>query len=125
MFRLAIILSLLFSSGSFALSDSQKREIKKSVDNMKAVLPRRVDQMTTVVDTWMRDNTWYMKTVINIGDRKINQKIADFISEYIKDQYCRPPWEYIDAGLNISNQYYDQRGNYLFVASANKRICGR
>ena len=74
MFRLAIILSLLFSSGSFALYDSQKREIKKSVDNMKAVLPRRVDQMTTVVDTWMRDNTWYMKTVINIGDRKINQR---------------------------------------------------
>ena len=47
-----------------------------------------------------------------------------YMKDYIKQQYCRPPYEYLDAGFIIENRYYDEKGKYLLTASASKRICG-
>ena len=53
---LSLFLSLLlvFSIDMNAeLSNQQKRELKKTVENMREVLPRRIDAMTTMIDSRM------------------------------------------------------------------------
>lgn len=107
------------------LNSQQKRELKKQIENMKAVLPRRVDAMTTVIDAKMEGSIWILVTQVETGGMQMSEYGKSYIKNYIKQQYCRPPYEYIDAGLIIQNRYYDERGKYLFTATANKRICGR
>ena len=123
---LFLSLFLVFSIDINAeLSNQQKREMRKTIENMKAVLPRRVDAITTVIDTRMEGSTWILITKIETGGRQMTPYAKTYLRDYIKDQYCRPPYEYLDAGLIIENRYYDEKGKYLFTASANKRICGR
>tara|TARA_B100001013_G_C24304989_1_gene322376 strand:- start:73 stop:456 length:384 start_codon:yes stop_codon:yes gene_type:complete len=122
---LLFILSLTVSSPVFSLSAIQKDEMQKTIKNMQALMPRRIDAMTTMKWTWMEDNTWYMNTQINTGGRFLGEREKNILKSYIRDQYCRPPYEYLDAGLVITNQYYDENNNFLFAASASKRICGR
>ena len=122
---LLFILSLTVSSPVFSLSDLQKKEMQKTIKNMQALMPRRIDAMTTVTWTWMEGNTWYINTTMNTGGRILGERQRDFLRKYVRDQYCRPPYEYLDAGLVITNQYYDENKNFLFAASASKRICGR
>ena len=116
----------LFSVGVNAeLSTQQKREMKTTIENMRAVLPRRIDAMTTLVGTKMVGSTWVLETRINTGGRILADTGKSYMRNYIKQQYCRPPYEYLDAGLIIENRYYDENGKYLFTASASKSICGR
>ena len=124
-FSLLIFLSLSISFPAYSLSDTQRKEMQKTIRNMSALLPRRIDAMTTVTSTWMQGDTWYMNTTINIGGRSLGEFERNSMKTYIQDQYCRPPYEYLDAGLVIANQYYDENNNYLFTALANKSICGR
>ena len=92
---------------------------------MRALLPRRVDAMTTVIDSRMEGSTWIFITQLKTGGRTMSEYGKSYLKNYVKDQYCRPPYEYIDAGLIISTRYYDEKGKYLFTATANKKICGR
>ena len=122
---LLFILSLTVSSQVFGFSATQKNEMQKTIKNMQSLMPRRIDATTTMTWTWMEDNTWYMNTQINTGGRFLGEREKNILKGYIRDQYCRPPYEYLDAGLVITNQYYDESKNFLFAASARKRICGR
>ena len=125
---LSLFLSLLlvFSIDMNAeLSNQQKREFKKTVENMREVLPRRIDAMTTMIDSRMEGSTWIFITQIDTAGGQMTPYAKTYMSDYVKDQYCRPPYEYLDAGLIIENQYYDENSKYLFTASASKRICGR
>ena len=123
---LFLSLFLIFSIDINAeLSNQQKRELRKTVENMKALLPRRVDAVTTVIDSRMEGSTWVFITQFDTAGRQLTPYAKNYLRDYIKDQYCRPPYEYLDAGLIIENRYYDEKGKYLFTASANKRICGR
>lgn len=125
-FSLYLSLFLIFSNELNAeLSNQQKKELRKTVENLKAVLPRRVDAMTTVVDTRMEGSTWILITEINTAGRQMTPYAQTYLKDYIKQQYCRPPYEYLDAGLIIENRYYDETGKYLLTASASKKICGR
>ena len=92
---------------------------------MQALMPRRVDAMTTVTWTWMEGDTWYMNTTIRTGGLGLRKEQINYLKNYITDQYCRPPYEYLDAGLVIANQYYDENKKHLFTAFASKSICGR
>jgi len=123
---LFLSLFLVFSIDINAeLSNQQKRELRKTVENMKGVLPRRVDAMTTIIDSRMEGSTWIFITQIDTTGRQMTPYAKTYMSDYVKDQYCRPPYEYLDAGLIIENRYYDEKSKYLFTASASKRICGR
>ena len=117
--------SLSFSTSVFSLSESQRNEMRKAVQNMQALLPRRIDQMSTVSKTWFEKDIWYMNIRVQTGGHILQKNQKNFIRDYLKDQYCRPPYEYIDAGLTITTQYFDEKGNFLFNAIANRRICGR
>ena len=126
MIKFSYFFCLIFlASPAFSLSENQRTEMQKTIKNMQSILPRRIDAITTVTSTWMTGNTWYLNTQIDTGGRSINEAIKTSLRNYIKDQYCRPPYKYLDAGLIITNQYYDKNNNYLFAASASKSICGR
>ena len=124
-FFILLIISLSISFPAYSLNQAQREEIQKTIVNMQALMPRRVDAITTISWTWMKGDTWYMNTTMNTGGRTLSQSRIDMLRNWIKDQYCRPPYEYLDAGLVITNQYYDENDNFLFAASASKRICGR
>ena len=115
----------ILSSPVFGLDSRQMEEMKRTVKNMQALMPRRVDQMTTITSTWMKDKTWYINATINTGGRNPNEKTKRFLKSYIRDQYCRPPYEYLDAGLVITTQYFDENNKFIVAASASRSICGR
>jgi hypothetical protein len=125
---LSLFLSLLlvFSIDMNAeLSNQQKREFKKTVENMRGVLPRRINAMTTMIDSRMEGSTLIFTAQIDTAGRQMTPYAKTYMSDYVKDQYCRPPYEYLDAGLIIETKYYDEKGKYLLTATASKRICGR
>jgi hypothetical protein len=92
---------------------------------MKAALPYRVDAMTTIVDTRFEGNTWFIDTQASTGGRDLTDQQRQILKTYIQKQYCRPPYEYLDAGLIISNRYSDEYGDHLITVTASKAECGR
>lgn len=124
-FFILLIISLSISFPAYSLNQAQKKEMQKTVTNMQALMPRRVDAITTISWTWMEGDIWYLNTTMNTGGRTLSQSQIGMLRNWVKDQYCRPPYEFLDAGLVITNQYYDENDNFLFAASASKRICGR
>ena len=81
--------------------------------------------MTTIVDTSFEGNTWFIDAQLSLGRGDFTDKQNELLKTYVRDQYCRPPYEFLDAGLIISTRYSDEQGDHLATVTASKAECGR
>ena len=85
------------------LNSQQKRELKKQIENMKAVLPRRVDAMTTVIDAKMEGSTWILVTQVETGGMQMSEYGKSYIKNYARtSQHTRCYSFFIQLSLSLS-----------------------
>jgi hypothetical protein len=105
------------------MDDTDRREIRKYINNENQTLPRRIDSSSVMTATFFQNDTWYMNVTVTLNGLEINTAWKKAIRDYQNKNHCRPPMWGLNIGLTIKTQYFDENENFLFTAKTNKNSC--